>query len=89
MKTGKLTSREKLRKFALSGDRHWTPFFAGREGVIEKIEAACESVENCDLDENSAWKSREGVTCVILGAPGTGKTSLLSHIKKFGSSVRP
>ncbi|MDE0530554.1 MAG: ankyrin repeat domain-containing protein [Albidovulum sp.] len=82
MNTAKLTSSEKLRKFAISGDRHWTPFFAGREGVIKYIEAACERVGNCDLDEYSAWNSRAGVTCVIQGAHGAGKTSLLAHIKK-------
>jgi|GEM_PF-674299 len=72
---------EKLREFAQSDDREWTPFFAGRNEVISNIEAAClRTVAGGDA-EHSQWTGRRGATRVIQGAPGAGKSSLLQHLE--------
>ncbi|MDE0533852.1 MAG: ankyrin repeat domain-containing protein [Albidovulum sp.] len=76
------SSIEELLKFSKSRDRHLTPFFAGREDVVANIEDACGSVAFSELDEYSAWSSREGASIVIQGAPGAGKTSLLRFLER-------
>ncbi len=72
---------EKLREFAQSDDREWTPFFAGRNEVISNIEAACRRAVAGGDAEHSQWTGRRGTTRVIQGAPGAGKSSLLQHLE--------
>ncbi|MDE0304195.1 MAG: hypothetical protein OXI87_04820 [Albidovulum sp.] len=72
---------EKLRKFATSKDREWTPFFAGRDDIILKVEAACKLAAEGEDPEHWQWTGLRGTTHVIQGAPGAGKSSLLQHLE--------
>ena len=66
-------ARANLRSFIRLEDRASPPIFVGREEIIAKI---VEDVSECRLntDETACF------TRVIYGAPGAGKTSLLSEI---------
>ena len=67
-------ARANLRSFISAQDRARPPIFVGREEIIRKIEddvAECRS----NTDETACF------TRVIHGAPGAGKTSLLTEIR--------
>ncbi len=68
--------REGLRAFVDSGDKSPPPVFVGRADVLEDIEG------KADL----AWKGAAahgipGLTRIIQGAPGAGKSSILAELK--------
>ena len=75
-KGGEGPNLEALRKYAIVEDRELTPFFAGRKGVIGRVEDACaRALEDC-----IGGKGAKGRTWLIQGAPGAGKTSLLDYL---------
>jgi len=66
----------KLRAFRELTEREHTPFYAGREDLIRKIlESAQRAKMRTDAGEDAA-----GMTWVLQGAPGAGKTSLLKEV---------
>lgn len=69
-------ARANLRTFVRLEDRASPPIFVGREKIIEKI---VEDVSECrsNTDETACF------TRVIHGAPGAGKTSLLSELQRL------
>ena len=62
-------------------DRQINPFFSGREDLQTKIAEKSKVISRKHLDQ-SAGEPAGGMTQVIQGAPGIGKTSLLEKIKK-------
>ena len=66
-----------LRGFIAAGEKSPPPVFVGREGVISDILAAAER----------AWRPGEschgepGMTRIVQGAPGSGKSSVLSELE--------
>ncbi len=70
---------EGLAKFVEMGDRRWTPFFVGREERITVAERFC--AETLSLAKRREWVV-EGATRVLQGAPGAGKTAILSELKR-------
>ena len=68
-------ARENLREFVESTDRDPPPVFAGREEIIDRI---TKSVARCRLNTTDT----ACFTHVIHGAPGAGKTSLLTEIQQ-------
>ena len=66
-----------LRDFIAAGEKSPPPVFVGREGVIADILSAAKR----------AWKPGDGrhgepgMTRIILGAPGSGKSSVLAEIQ--------
>ncbi len=76
-----------LRKFARKSDRQDPPTFAGRCGLIKKfIEDLQDRSEDWIEGKSDAWK---GATWLFQGAPGAGKTALLSHLKKLMINGEP
>ena len=74
---------EGLRAFVREGDRNRARFFVGREAQIRDIERVC-------ADAFAGFRSGRplaGATRLIHGAPGAGKTALLSHIAGAAESV--
>ena len=67
--------RANLREFVESADRDPPPVFAGREEIIDRITKA---VTRCRLNTIDT----ACFTHVIHGAPGAGKTSLLTEIRR-------
>ena len=78
---------EKIQDFLAQGDKSPPPVFVGRGGVLKDIEEAAAT----------AWKGRSetiagkqvqhgvaGMTRIVQGAPGAGKTSILATL--FGRS---
>jgi len=66
----------KLRAFRELTEKEHTPFYAGREDLIRKIlESARRAKMRTDAGEDAA-----GMTWVLQGAPGAGKTSLLKEV---------
>ena len=74
---------EKLHDFLARGDKSPPPVFVGRDGVLKDIEEA----------GATAWKGRSetiagkqvqhgvaGMTRIVQGAPGAGKTSILAEL---------
>ena len=68
---------EGLRRFARKGDRQDPPYFAGRTDLIEGL--ANDLRDRTKENGKDAWK---GATRVYQGAPGAGKTALLSLFEK-------
>ena len=68
---------EGLRRFARKGDRQDPPYFAGRTDLIEGL--ANDLRDRTQENGKDAWK---GATRVYQGAPGAGKTALLSLFEK-------
>ncbi len=69
---------ESLEAFAALGDRESTPFFAGRDREIATIDALCDRA----LARARAGAGMQGATQLIQGAPGAGKTALLSEMAR-------
>ena len=70
---------EELRKFIIQEDRSVPPHYAGREDVLANIEDICSML----WSEHGAGESRSrGMTRVIFGAPGAGKSSTLYHLER-------
>lgn len=67
---------EGLRAFVREGDRNRARFFVGREAQIRDIEQVCADA----FAGFRAGRPLAGTTRLIQGAPGAGKTALLSHI---------
>ena len=76
---------EGLRAFVREGDRNRARFFVGRERQIRDI-------GQIGADAFAGFRSGRplaGTTRLIQGAPGAGKTALLSHIAGMtGNTVR-
>ena len=67
--------RSNLREFIGARDRATPPIFVGRKEIIERI---VDDVSSCRSNTDSA----RCYTLAIQGAPGAGKTSLLSEIRQ-------
>ncbi|MCY4541169.1 MAG: hypothetical protein OXB95_02050, partial [Rhodobacteraceae bacterium] len=68
-----------LQTFIDREDRSVPPYFAGRRDILADIEARLELM----------WKRRKGkepqasgMTRILYGAPGAGKSSTLMHLKR-------
>ncbi|MCY4543441.1 MAG: hypothetical protein OXB95_13775, partial [Rhodobacteraceae bacterium] len=68
-----------LAQFIRDRDRSVPPYYAGRADMLADIEECC-----LDL-----WKRRKGkepqasgMTRILYGAPGAGKSSTLMHLKR-------
>ena len=72
---------EKLQDFLSTEDRQITPFFFGRKNIQFSIEVKCKNI-GLEYSKDSSSKPAAGETQVIMGAPGIGKTSLLSKIRQ-------
>ena len=75
---------EGLRAFVREGDRNRARFFVGREAQIRDIEQVCADA----FAGFRAGRPLAGTTRLIQGAPGAGKTALLSHMDDVFSSAR-
>ena len=84
-KTGQATERrDALRRYISREARAAPPVFVGRQRVVRDIEAAAAAT----LD---AWRAGEdfpGLTRVVQGAPGAGKSSLLAHLRRKWEAAR-
>ena len=69
-----------LRIFLYDEDRTIIPFFSGREDLQTRIEKSSEVISH-KLITQSPGEPAAGMTQLIQGAPGIGKTSLLEKIK--------
>ena len=72
---------EKFQHFLYLQDRTINPFFTGREKLQETIAIKSEVISQRHL-EQSPGEPAAGMTQVIQGPPGIGKTSLLEKIKQ-------
>ena len=70
-----------LRSFLFEEDRTINPFFVGREDLQTKIAEKSKVISRKHL-EKSAGEPAGGMTQIIQGPPGIGKTSLLEKIKQ-------
>ncbi len=70
---------EGLGKFAESTDRAEAMFFVGRRREIEGIEGACARAFESVME----GRKPEGETRIVQGAPGAGKTALLSRLGRI------
>ena len=70
---------EGLTKFVRTGDRDDARFFVGRTGVIEHIGDVCGSVR----ESAGAGRGPKGATQLLRGAPGAGKTAILSELTRL------
>ncbi|MCY4541102.1 MAG: hypothetical protein OXB95_01710, partial [Rhodobacteraceae bacterium] len=68
-----------LKQFIRAKDRSVPPYYAGRADMLADIEECC-----LDL-----WKQRKdevplfsGMTRILYGAPGAGKSSTLMHLER-------
>ena len=79
MAEGKGPDLEGLKAFVKREERQWTPFFVGRGDIIAAVEDRCrEAVRECSVKGGCL----EGATRLVQGAPGAGKTALLSEMKR-------
>ena len=75
---GRKPDLEALRDFAARGDRDDTPFFAGRSEQIAAIDDLCARA----LARAKDGDALKGATQLFQGAPGAGKTALLSEMRR-------
>ena len=69
---------ELIKKYAEPWDRRYPPVFVGRQAEIGLVEKNCRAaLDYCRQGEETA-----GHFIVFRGAPGAGKTALLTHFKK-------
>ncbi len=84
-KTGQAAERrDALREYVGMEARDAPPVFVGRGRVVRDIETAAAAT----LD---AWRAGEdfpGLTRVVQGAPGAGKSSLLAHLRRKWEASR-
>ncbi len=84
-KTGQAAERrDALREYVGMEARDAPPVFVGRGRVIRDIETAAEMALR-------AWRAGRGVpglTRVVQGAPGAGKSSLLAHLRRKWEASR-
>ncbi len=76
--------REALRDYVAGEAREAPPVFAGRRGVIADIEETAATTF-------ARWRDGRrfpGLTRVVQGAPGAGKSSLLAHLQKKWEAAR-
>ncbi len=74
--------RGRLRTFTIEEDRDLNPVFAGRRDIRQIIVDKCELITERHLDETLARSPAGGMTQLIQGPPGIGKTSLLEKIRE-------
>ena len=76
-----------IKKYAEVGDRVSPPVFVGRREEIGIVEKNCRAV----VDLSKEGKKTAGALVVFRGAPGAGKTALLSHLEETrdGNPERP
>ncbi len=79
--------RELLESYSRPFDRDSAPAFVGRQDILELIEANCQEA----LKRTRNQKKAAGYTIVLQGAPGAGKTAVLSHLEEEwdGKKDRP
>ncbi len=70
---------EGLREFVRTRDRSYPPYFAGRKDVIADIKTVCRTMWQ---NPRAGASQDKGMTRIIHGAPGAGKTSLLGHLER-------
>ncbi len=82
VENGRIGNVEKLtlENFSKETGRHLTPFFAGRKDMIQVAMDRRDQVFR--KVEAGKPEPAEGVTLLFQGAPGAGKTSLLSKIRQ-------
>ncbi len=84
-KTGQTAERrDALREYVGMEARDAPPVFVGRGRVVRDIETAAEMALR-------AWRAGRGVpglTRVVQGAPGAGKSSLLAHLRRKWEASR-
>ncbi len=71
---------KELRIFTSQSDRTINPFFVGRDAIINAVDTACQDVRR-RYQEKTSDIPAEGWTQLIQGAPGIGKTSLLTRMR--------
>ena len=82
--TQRAVQREALRDYVAGEAREAPPVFAGRRGVVADIEATAATAL-------ARWRNGRqfpGLTRVVQGAPGAGKSALLAHMEKKWSAAR-
>ena len=72
---------EGLAAFAERGDRNDALFFVGREREIRAVERLCAQALDA-LRPGSGTPGLKGTTLLVQGAPGAGKSALLSELAK-------
>jgi len=77
---GNLVERLTLENFSHRTGRHITPFFAGRRDLIEVARQRRDEV--LINVRNGKRNPAAGVTLLFQGAPGAGKTSLLTKLQQ-------
>lgn len=85
---------EEVAKFIRFDDRALNPCFAGRHDLIKEIKGRSKDISDRTARasaNNYSYRSAPGLTQVIQGPPGIGKTSLMekiesSMIKDWGDS---
>ncbi len=70
---------EGLEKFAQPSDREEARFFVGREREIGDIAAACSRA----FERAGEGRLPAGTTRIVQGAPGAGKTALLTRLQEI------
>ncbi len=70
--------QEGLARFIQTKDRNAPPYFAGRKRLLSDIEDACMNVWHCH--ENRLTQDK-GLTRMVYGAPGAGKSSILEYLR--------
>ncbi len=73
--------REALRSFTFEEDRDLNPFFAGRTDIRRTIMEKCSIVTTRHITASSTSPPSGGMTQLIQGPPGIGKTSLLQKLR--------
>ena len=76
--------RVALRDYVADLARQAPPVFVGRQRVVNAIEEAADST----LRNWRNGKRFPGLTCVVQGAPGAGKSSLLAHLAQRWEATR-
>ncbi len=75
--------REGMREYVdHSNDRNPPPYFAGRRDILSEIEKTCISI--WQRHESNA-RQLHGLTRIIYGAPGAGKSSTLENLQHLWS----
>ena len=72
-------------KHAIPFERKYPRFFVGREDVLAGIQACCHHA----MDWVGAKQTAPGLTSIVQGAPGAGKSSLLEHLKRSLGGENP